>query len=381
MKTIRLNGLKAFGLVVLIWGIPLNGIAVAQSVRIERKDGLTIVRNPARPVAIPGNPKGIRLEPELTIGRENDPDKSMIFAIRAIQVDAGGKIYVLDDKTGQVKVYAPDGGHLRTFGQKGQGPGELQSPSRMTMTPDGNLCFLDSGNSRVSIFSPEGACLKETPMTQWRPFRFLPDSRGFGYGDVLDLKDGVADILAKMDAKLNKVATIATLVIAANPNDKMVAIEMYRLTYQVDRDDQIIWASTGEYEINVVDPDGKPVKKIIRDFDKKDYGKTEKDRLIKQYFQGQNPPADADLFFPPHQPVLYYFILDDEGRFYVRTYEADGPGRFFYDVFDKEGRYFARFALPEEEMLMVVKKGKAYCSIQENKDGIPQVKRYAMIWE
>jgi hypothetical protein len=32
-------------------------------------------------------------------------------------------------------------------------------------------------------------------------------------------------------------------------------------------------------------------------------------------------------------------------------------------------------------MLMVVKKGKAYSAIFENKDGIPQVKRYTMIWE
>ena len=56
----------------------------------------------------------------------------MIFTIRAVQVGAGGEIFVLDGKIGQVKVYGPDGRHLRTIGKKGQGPGELQSPSRMT---------------------------------------------------------------------------------------------------------------------------------------------------------------------------------------------------------------------------------------------------------
>jgi hypothetical protein len=29
----------------------------------------------------------------------------------------------------------------------------------------------------------------------------------------------------------------------------------------------------------------------------------------------------------------------------------------------------------------VVKKGKAYTSIEENEAGIPQVKRYAVVWE
>jgi hypothetical protein len=381
MKKVRSIGLNVVGAAVLIWGVPLNGTAVSQAVRIEKKDGLTIVRNPAKPVAIPGNPKGLKLQPELTIGRENDPDKSMIFAIRSVQVDAAGNIYVLDDKIGLVKVYDPDGRHLRTIGKKGQGPGELQNPSVMTMTLDGHLCFLDISNNRVSIFSLEGACLKEIPLAQWRPFSYLPDSRGFGYGDALDFRGGVADILAKLDAKLNKIAVIATVTIVSNPSDRMVPIEMFRVTYRVDREDQVIWASTGEYELNVVGPNGQPVKKIVRDFDKNGYSKAEQDRLIKERFQGQNPPAGAEPFFPPHHPVLYNFILDDEGRIFVRTTERDGQGRFFYDVFDKEGRYFARFALPEEEILAVVKKGKAYGAIRENKDGIPQVKRYALIWE
>ena len=80
-------------------------------------------------------------------------------------------------------------------------------------------------------------------------------------------------------------------------------------------------------------------------------------------------------------PVIYYFVFDDEGRFFVRTYETDEEGRFFYDVFDGEGRFFTRFALPESELLWVVKNAKAYTYIQENEAGIPQVKRYGVVWE
>jgi hypothetical protein len=362
-------------------GLALWAPAAAQSFRIEQKGETTTVTNGAKPAAVPGCPKGIRLDHELTIGKEDDPDERMIFTIRALQVGAGGDMFVLDGKAGQVKVFGPDGRHLRTFGKKGQGPGELQSPSRMTMTPDGNLSFLDSGNNRISVYSPDGTCLKETPMTGWRPFRFLPDSHGFGYGDTLDFQGRIADVLVKLDAKLDKIATIATLVIAENPNDKMAPIESFRLAYQVDREDRIIWASTGAYELTVVDENGRTVRKILREYEEKPYGKADRDRLIKAYFDGQAPPSGVELFFPPHRPVLYYFVLDDEGRFYVRTYEENGEGGFFYDVFDKEGRYFARFALPGSELLTVVKKGKAYCLIEENEAGIPQVKRYAVVWQ
>jgi hypothetical protein len=381
MKTFGSGGGRSLGIFVFLFALDLNAGPPPQSVRVERRDGMTVIRNPAKPAVIPGDPKGIRLVPELTIGSESDPDERMIFEIRALQADAGGNIYVLDSKIGQVKVYDSDGRYLRTFGKKGQGPGELQSPGRMVMTADGNLCFLDLGNNRVSVFSPEGKCLKETPLIKWRPFRFIPDSKGSGYGDILDFKDGVANVLAKLDAKLNKTATIASLVIAANPNDQMIPIELFRLIYQVDNEDRIVWASTGEYELNVVDPDGKQVKKIIRDYNEQAYSRADKEKLIKDFFRGQGPPSGAVPFFPPHHPVLYYFVLDDEGRYYVRTYETDGQGGFFHDVFDKDGRYFARFALPEEEIVSVIKKGKVYCYIPESKDGIPQVNRYAIVWE
>jgi len=381
MKISSSPGFALSWLAALFVGVWLSVPAAPQSVRIEQKDGLTVVRNGPKPAAVPGAPKGVRLVHELTIGSENDTDETMIFTIRAVQAGAGGEIYVLDGKIGQVKIYGPDGRHLRTIGKKGQGPGELQSPSRMVLTSDGNLCFLDSGNNRVSVYSPEGACLKETPFTGWRPFRFLPDSRGFGYGDVLDFEGGVKDILIKLDAKLNKAATIATLVVAENPSEQTWPIEMYRLIYQVDRQDRLVWASTGAYELNVVDADGKAVRKIERAHDKKSYSRADKDRLIKEYFDGKTPPPGLAPYFPPTKPVLFYFIFDDEGRIYVRTYETDDQGLFFYDIFDSEGRFFARFSLPESELLAGVKKGKAYTYIEENEDGIPQVKRYALVWE
>ncbi|MCK7468609.1 MAG: hypothetical protein MZU91_11220 [Desulfosudis oleivorans] len=250
-------------------GVLLSVPAFPQSFRIERKDALTVVRNGDKPALIPGTPKGIHLVPELTIGSEDDAEDAMIFEIRSVQASAGGEIFVLDGKIKLIKVYGSDGRHLRTIGKKGQGPGEIQSPTRMTMTAAGDLCLLDSGNNRVSYHSPEGLCVKETPFKGWRPIRFLPDSRGGGYGDLLDLQGGVKDILLKFDSKLDKVATIATLVIVENPSDQMNAMEMFRLIYQVDPKDRIVWASSGAYELNVVDADGKTVRKILRDHEKK----------------------------------------------------------------------------------------------------------------
>jgi hypothetical protein len=70
----------------------------------------------------------------------------------------------------------------------------------------------------------------------------------------------------------------------------------------------------------------------------------------------------------------------DEGRTYVRTYQQDNEGNFIFDVFDSEGRYFAKFARPEGEMPIIVKKGKLY-SIKFDREDFPLLTRYAMVWE
>ena len=87
----------------------------------------------------------------------------------------------------------------------------------------------------------------------------------------------------------------------------MNPMEMFRLIYQVDPKDRIVWASSGAYELNVVDADGKTVRKILRDHEKRSYSRADKDRLIKEHFDGQPPPPAPRLFFPPHKPVLYSF--------------------------------------------------------------------------
>lgn len=51
-----------------------------------------------------------------------------------------------------------------------------------------------------------------------------------------------------------------------------------------------------------------------------------------------------------------------------------------YDVFDSEGRCFARFSHPDDEIFTVIKKNKAYCIIRANEEGIPVMKRYRMGW-
>lgn len=148
-----------------------------------------------------------------------------------------------------------------------------------------------------------------------------------------------------------------------------------RLAYAVASDDRFLWVRSTKYVIHILNPDGEEIRRIHKKYEAVPITDEEKKDLGERYM--------GDIKSLPNQySPFFYFICDDLGRIYVRTYERNEKGWIGYDIFDNEGRFFSRLFLPEEETLMVVKKDKAYCMITESPDeGIPLVKRYTMDWK
>ena len=72
---------------------------------------------------------------------------------------------------------------------------------------------------------------------------------------------------------------------------------------------------------------------------------------------------------------------DDEGRVYAKTYEKTKDEKsFYYDIFDREGRYLARVPIPRTVSPKVWKSGKLY-SLEEDGEGFQRVKRYSVSWQ
>lgn len=68
-------------------------------------------------------------------------------------------IYVLDGMNAEVRVFDLDGRHLRTFGRKGQGPGEFQLPNRLTVSSH-HVTVSDPPQGRIVWFTPGGEHLE-----------------------------------------------------------------------------------------------------------------------------------------------------------------------------------------------------------------------------
>ena len=96
-----------------------------------------------------------RLEPDLRIGSMDGTGPDVFGDLRDIAVSDDGRIAVIDGQAQEVRIFAPDGSHLRTFGGQGGGPGEFENANGVAFGSDGLLRVPDAGNNRLSFFHPD----------------------------------------------------------------------------------------------------------------------------------------------------------------------------------------------------------------------------------
>jgi hypothetical protein len=124
----------------------------------------------------------ISLGKSLEIGRQ----ELLFGSITSICEDNGGNFLVLDGKEFKVLKFSPEGKLLLKFGQKGQGPGDFQSPDLIILTPQNEIAVHEI--SYVSFFKADGAFARRQELNgrlglvYLGPNRFLawdwhPDSR------------------------------------------------------------------------------------------------------------------------------------------------------------------------------------------------------------
>ena len=88
-----------------------------------------------------------------------------------LAIGPDGNLYVTDVSQ-QVAVVSPEGDVVRTWGERGGGPGQFafdphapqdpfDIPARLAVGPDGRVYVIDTGNRRVEIFDPSGHFLGE----------------------------------------------------------------------------------------------------------------------------------------------------------------------------------------------------------------------------
>ena len=314
---------------------------------------LVINRGPDRPLEL-------TFTPRLTLGgKDEGPESFFRVGQGRAAVDAAGNIYVLDFDAKHVVVFDSSGKHLRTLGRPGQGPGEMQFPNTVNVTPDGRVSVLDFARDGVIQWGPDGTVLPATRIKATSPAQdiaFTTDGVVYSWTDFA--RDAATE---KTMLNLERGDSVQLLASMERPQPKMAQFRncgiMMRLPPLLSP--EMSWAAQGSriavissdrYEVAVYDG---PKRMLVR----RDIAPTPSTLEIAQREVGDSmrvtggtqrcaiPPAEVAEVrgFAPVVPAVRDVALDGDGGLWVRR---GGPRLEAspIDRFDRDGNYLGTLA-------------------------------------
>jgi hypothetical protein len=96
-------------------------------------------------------------------GADSGPQSFYQLRGGVVRADVAGRLYVLNASAKRIVVFDSAGRFLRSMGEPGGGPGELQWPVTLVVTPDGRAAAIDIGKHALVWFGADGAVLDQTP--------------------------------------------------------------------------------------------------------------------------------------------------------------------------------------------------------------------------
>jgi hypothetical protein len=105
----------------------------------------------------------ITISEELRIGSATGgPWEHQLFQVAGVVRDSDDNLIVANQGTGEFRVFSANGGFVRRFGHKGDGPGEFRSMANLRLTND-TLLVNDRGLARASRFTTSGIFIDSWP--------------------------------------------------------------------------------------------------------------------------------------------------------------------------------------------------------------------------
>lgn len=295
-----------------------------------------------------------RLVEDVRIGSVDGGGPETFGNLRGLEVDPLGRIWVLDEHGSDIRIFGPDGTHVRTVGGAGAGPGELGSVLGITQGPQGRMWVVDVGNGRYSVFDTAGTFVQSRPRSA--DFMVLPWQGGFDRdGRLLDFALQVPPGGTPADARLALVRWNSALEAADTfplPPHQDVSWEhpggLLRATvpftpafrWARDSDGYLWWGTTDRFRFVQGTLQGDTIRVIEREWHPELIPAEIREQSLETvaWFTRQGGQARlADV--PSERPAFSWLLPDDEGGIWVADFAYSGELWHRFHRFDGDGRY------------------------------------------
>lgn len=332
---------------------------------------LTIVRDSAgvviaeSPLEASNDEWRLQLPPVLLIGRsegrEDGPD--LFGRISQVIRLSSGDIAVAEGLAAEIRVFDDGGGHLRTFGRRGEGPGEFANLWTIAELPGDTIVATDPVGGRISFFTSSGTFARSFPIPRL-PWASAPNVVGW-------LEDGTMLVNAFTQSPSRGTRNRSHLLYSVDRGGEVLETLGEFAGQQLGRNGlglafgaqahfaaggNLAWyAHSSRFELAGHDRSGS-VRRIVRtNRIPKAVTQAEIDdsrAAAGERLRGMSGPAidriRATEFASTH-PLHGRFLFDEAGNLWVERYSSDliaDSGAREWDIFDPEGRLTGSLTTP-----------------------------------
>jgi hypothetical protein len=312
---------------------------IESSISIEDAEDIVITENNDKPLS---STLELKFSQDLSLFEEEWWPLSLL-------IDEPGNIYVRTGPEIVLRKISPKGNEIdRKEFPKGQAPGEF-SGFDPCLSKNGNIYIADWSQRRLTILDASFEILVLSKMKLYG-FIFRLDSRNNMYFLAVELLPDTSDrnklVFTKCSPSGEPVLRIHEYEWGLHrDNNGIYHSDAFRtqLRYKIDSKDNVYYAATNKYEINVISPDGQVIRRISKK------GKSRKLTQIEiNSFEPEKPNSRSITDIPENMPYIAdLFILENDFLLAV-TFESGEDDNFLLgDVFDDKGIYKAQVQVPK----------------------------------
>lgn len=343
-----------------------------------------------------------RLVEELRIGGA-DSGAASLNDVRDIALGARGQIYVFDYQAQEIRLFDAGGKFVRLVGRKGAGPGEFTQPNGIRTAPDGSLWVNDHSNARFTVFTADGAFLKQVRVPPW--------GWGYRWDGVIDAQGRVLETVPRHAAGNAPGTTVVRRFDPASAKFDTLEIppclpgvdegSQWTFSWRTARGGGGMQVPLAPIRVSRIDPSGAWWCGLGSDYHIKlmtlgagetlaeIHGKAPvvqvpsrvRDSVIADLEKRTSayPSGTVDASRVPRRyPRISEINVDDKGRLWVRR---RGPTGLALDVWSRNGVRLATLDAPVmfgKYLPFLVRDEKLYAVVPDE-DGVPFVVRYGIV--
>ena len=345
--------------------------------------GVLIVTSPATDAVY----ARIAQAPALSIGEIEGPEALLFSRIETVRRDADGNVIVADGASDEIRIFDPDGNHLRTSGGVGEGPGEFGALLGAWPSEDAEIVAYDMRRERITRFDPMGQVAGTAALAAPEGFGFLIALGLWGSRSLLlkfevlppglpeEPSRSVVSLLrygfdgALIDTVAHLQGPATTSVTRSRGGARMV--EMLPVPFSpgpaaIASSRGLAFTRGEAYEVRFLDPAGT-LGRIARlaesppawtDEDLAAYAQGTTSAELDEAGLRELVESFEDLPLPPTLPGYVELMYADTGELWARRYRVPGASMVRWDVFGTDGHYLGHVEIPARFTVQEASRGQ-----------------------